>query len=118
MNELYTNKKEKKIPKFPVEKLNVEVEEERERQIAKKEAIIIEKAKKPKREQRKKDVNPYQIQMGELITESEENERFLGKKKINILTERCLSISYKRAIKCTNFLLQKMYGINGRKFGR
>ena len=70
--------------------------------------------------------------MGEIIKESEENERFFGKKKINILTQRflkkkfqrnitkfkSLSISYKRAIKCTNFLLQKMYGINGRKFGR
>ena len=97
-NEIYTNKKEKKIPKFPVEKLSVEVEEERERQIAKKEAIIIEKAKKPKREQRKKDVNPYQIQMGELTTESEENERFLGKKKINILTERFLKKIFKETL--------------------
>jgi tetratricopeptide (TPR) repeat protein len=98
MNELYTNKKEKKIPKFPVEKLNVEVEEERERQIAKKEAILIEKAKKPKREQRKKDVNPYEIKMGEIIKESEENERFFGKKKINILTQRFLKKNFKETL--------------------
>lgn len=98
MNELYTNKKDKKVPKFPVEKLNVEVEEEIERQIAKKEAILIEKAKKPKREQRKKDVNPYEIKMGELIKESEENERFLGKKKINILTQRFLKKNFKETL--------------------
>ena len=96
--EIYTNINKDTIPQFPVERLYVEVEEEKERMTAQKEAILIAKAKKPKREQRKKDVNPYDTVMGELLKESEANERYLGKKKINTLTNRFLKKTFKEML--------------------
>ena len=95
---LYTNMTKEKIPKFPVEKLYIEIEEERERQIAQKEAKIIAKAKKPKKDPKKKDINPYDTKMGELIKASEEEERYLGKEKVNILTERLLKNTFKEIL--------------------
>ena len=95
---IFTNKKIEKIAKFPVEKLYNEIVEENERQIALKEQKIIAKAKKPKKDPKKKDINPYDIKMGELLTEEEEFERFNGKKKINILTDREITKSFKETL--------------------
>ena len=66
-NKIFTIIKNEKIPKFPAEKLYNEMEEEREKQIAQKEALIIAKAKKTKKDPKKKDVNPYETKMGELL---------------------------------------------------
>ena len=96
--EIFTNKNSEKIPKFPPEKLYNEIEEEKERQIAQKEAIIIAKAKKPKKDPKKKDVNPYDIKMEELIPESEQIKRYNGKEKINILTDKDLKKTFKETL--------------------
>ena len=96
--EIFTNKNIEKIPKFPPEKLYNEIEEEKERQIAQKEAIIIAKAKKPKKDPKKKDVNPYDIKMEELIPESEQIKRYNGKEKINILTDKDLKKTFKETL--------------------
>lgn len=98
---IFTNNQQEKIPKFPAEKLYNEVEEERERQIALREEKIIAKAKKPKKDPKKKDVNPFDIKMGELLKESEENERYLGKEKIKVLTNRLLKRTFKEISKNT-----------------
>ena len=95
---IFTNVKTENIPKFPPEKLSIEVEEEKERQIAQKEAKIIAKAKKPKKDPKKKDVNPYETKMGELITKSKEEEKYLGKEKINILTNRLLQKTFRETL--------------------
>ena len=95
---IFTNINNEEIPKFPTEKLYNEIEEERERQIAKKEAIIIARAKKPKKDPKKKDVNPYETKLGELITQSEEEKKFLGKERINILTNRLLKKTFKETL--------------------
>ena len=96
--EIFTNKNSEKIPKFPPEKLYNEIEEEKERQIAQKEALIIAKAKKPKKDPKKKDVNPYDIKMEELIPESEQIKRYNGKEKINILTDKDLKKTFKETL--------------------
>ena len=95
---IYTNTDKEIIPKFPVEKLYNEIEEERERKIAQKEAMIIARARKPKKDPKKKDINPYDTKMGELLKASEEEERYLGKEKINILTERFLKRTFKEIL--------------------
>jgi hypothetical protein len=96
--EIFTNLNKEKLPKFPTEKLYMEVEEERERKIKQKEDLIIAKAKKPKKDPKKKDVNPYETKMGELLKESELEERYLGKEKINILTNRLLKKTYREIL--------------------
>ena len=95
---IHTNINNENTPKFPVEKLYNEVEEEKERQIAQKEAIIIAKARKPKKDAKKKDTNPYDTKMGELLKESEEEERYFGKERLNILTNRFLKRTFKEIL--------------------
>ena len=58
----------------------------------------MQKPKNQKKIQKKKDINPYDIKMGELLTEEEEFERFNGKKKINILTDREITKSFKETL--------------------
>ena len=98
VDNLYTNKTEQKIPKFPTEKLYIEKEEEQERQLAKKEAILISKAKKKKKEQKTKDSNPYDTKMGELLNEQQEEERYLGKETIKSLTHRFIKKTVKEIL--------------------
>lgn len=95
---IYTNINLEKFPLFPTEKLYNEIEEERERQIARKEAQILAKAKKPKKDPKKKDVNPYDTKMGEIMTESEEFTKYFGKEKKNILTNRLLKKTIKEIL--------------------
>ena len=95
---LYTNKIENKIPKFPTEKLYIEKEEEQERQIAKKEELLISKAKKAKKDPKNKNTNPYDTKMGELLNKEQEEERYLGKKNIKSLTNRFIKKTMKEIL--------------------
>ena len=81
-----------------MEKLYVEIEEEKERQIAKKEEILISKAKKKKKDQKNKSSNPYDTQMGELINQEKEEERYLGLEKIKSLTNRFIKKTMKEIL--------------------
>jgi len=98
ITKLYTNNTKPNIPKFPVEKLYIEIEEEKERQIAKKEAILISKAKKAKKDPKTKSTNPYDTKMGELLNEQQEEERYLGKERIKSLTERFIKKTMKEIL--------------------
>ena len=95
---LYTNSSNPITPKFPVEKLYVEIEEEQEQQIAKKEAILISKAKKAKKDPKTKSNNPYETKMGELLNQQQEEERYLGKEKIKSLTDRFIKKTMKEIL--------------------
>ena len=95
---LYTNKIENKIPKFPTEKLYIEKEEEQERQIAKKEELLISKAKKAKKDPKNKNTNPYDTKMGELLNKAQEEERYLGKENIKSLTNRFIKKTMKEIL--------------------
>ena len=95
---LYNNEKKAKIPKFPVERLAVEVEEEKERMLAEKEKKQIEKAKKVKKNQKDKVENPYDTVMGEVPDIKISNERYLGKEKILTLTHRLIKNTYKELL--------------------
>ena len=98
ITKLYTNTSKPNIPKFPVEKLFVEIEEEHERQTAKKEEILISKAKKAKKDPKTKSSNPYDTKMGELLNEQQEEERYLGKERIKSLTERFIKKTMKEIL--------------------
>ena len=100
--DIYTNTSKQKIPKFPTEKLFVEIEEEQERQIAKKEEILISKAKKAKKDAKQKSDNPYDTKMGELLNQEKEEERYLGKEKIKILTNRFVKKTMKEIFPNSN----------------
>ena len=97
-DKLYTNTTNEKKPKFPVEKLYVEMEEERENQIAKKEDMLIKKAKKKKKDAKQKSSNPYDTNMGELLNMNQEEERYLGKEKIKSLTDRFIKKTMKEIL--------------------
>jgi tetratricopeptide (TPR) repeat protein len=95
---LYTNKIEQKIPKFPTEKLFIEKEEEQERQTAKKEELLISKAKKAKKDPKTKNTNPYDTKMGELLNKEQEEERYFGKENIKSLTNRFIKKTMKEIL--------------------
>ena len=95
---IYTNKTSQNIPKFPAEKLYIEIEEEQERQITKKENILIAKAKKAKKDEKNKSSNPFITKMGELLNQKQEEERYLGKEKINSLTNRFIKKTMKEIL--------------------
>ena len=95
---VYTNDYKSRIPKFPVEKLAVEVEEEKERKIAEQEKRQIEKAKKAKKNQKEKVENPFDTVMGEVPNLEKSNERYLGSEKILTLTHRLIKHTYKEIL--------------------
>ena len=95
---LYFNDKKKNIPKFPVEKLAVEIEEEKERKIAEQEKRMIDKAKKPKKNQKEKVENPYDTVMGEVPNKEINDIRYLGPEKILTLTHRLIKHTYKEIL--------------------
>jgi len=95
---VYTNDQKAKIPKFPVERLAVEVEEEKERKIEEQEKKLIEKAKKAKKNQKEKVENPYDTVMGEVPNININNERYLGHEKILTLTHRLIKHTYKEIL--------------------
>ena len=95
---VYTNDKKSKIPKFPVERLAVEVEEEKERKIEEQEKKLIEKAKKAKKNQKEKVENPYDTVMGEVPNKQVSSERYLGHDKILTLTHRLIKHTFKEIL--------------------
>ena len=95
---LYINDEKKIIPKFPVEKLAVEIEEEKERKIEEQEKRLIEKAKKAKKNQKEKVENPFDTVMGEVPNEHISNIRYLGNEKILTLTHRLIKHTYKEIL--------------------
>ena len=95
---LYFNDKKKNVPKFPVEKLAVEIEEEKERKIAEQEKRMIDKAKKPKKNQKEKVENPYDTVMGEVPNKEINDIRYLGPEKILTLTHRLIKHTYKEIL--------------------
>ena len=95
---LYFNEDKKVIPKFPVEKLAVEVEEEKERKILEQEKRAIERAKKPKKNQKEKVENPYDIFMGEVPNKQISDIKYLGHEKILTLTHRLIKHTYKEML--------------------
>ena len=98
VNKLHNNEKKSTIPKFPVERLAVEVEEEKERKLAEQEKRQIERAKKPKKNQKDKNENPYEKVMGEVPNLKVENERYMGRDKILTLTHRLIKQTYKEIL--------------------
>ena len=95
---LYFNEDKKVIPKFPVEKLAVEVEEEKERKILEQEKRAIEKAKKPKKNQKEKVENPYDTFMGEVLNKEQSDIKYHGHEKILTLTHRLIKHTYKEIL--------------------
>ena len=120
IKKLHVNETKKKIPKFPVDKLAVEVEEEKERKIAEQEKRLIDKAKKAKKNQKEKVENPFDTVMDEVPNQEISELRYQGHEKILTLTHRlikhtykeifkCLSKSFKRSAYYTTFMSSKMY---------
>ena len=99
---LYFNDTKKIIPKFPVEKLGVEVEEERERRIAEQEKRLIERAKKAKKNQKEKVENPYDTVMGEVPSKEINDIKYQGHEKILTLTHRLIKHTYKEILPNSN----------------
>ena len=95
---IFTNAQKPKIPKFPVEKLAVEIEEEKERRIEEQEKRLIDRAKKPKKNQKEKVENPFNTVMGEVPNIKVSSERYLGKEKILTLTHRLIKHTYKEIL--------------------
>jgi tetratricopeptide (TPR) repeat protein len=94
--------KNKIIPKFPVEKLAVEVEEEKERKIAEQEKRLIDKAKKAKKNQKEKVENPFDTVMGEVPNKEISDMRYQGHEKILTLTHRLIKQTYKEILPNSN----------------
>ena len=95
---VYTNEDKSKKPKFPVERLAVEVEEEKERKILEQENKMIAKAKKAKKNQKEKVENPFDTVMGEVPNINVNKERYLGHEKILTLTHRLIKHTYKEIL--------------------
>ena len=100
--QLYFNDNKKVIPKFPVEKLAVEIEEEKERKIEQQERRLIEKAKKAKKNQKEKVENPFDTVMGEVPNKDVSTLKYLGHEKILTLTHRLIKHTYKEILPNSN----------------
>ena len=102
VKKLYAKENNKIIPKFPVEKLAVEVEEEKERKIAEQEKRLIDKAKKAKKNQKEKVENPFDTVMGEVPNKEISDMRYQGHEKILTLTHRLIKQTYKEILPNSN----------------
>ena len=99
---LYFNDAKKIIPKFPVEKLGVELEEEKERRIEEQEKRLIERAKKAKKNQKEKVENPFDTVMGEVPNKEASDIKYQGHEKILTLTHRLIKHTYKEILPNSN----------------
>ena len=95
---LFFNDNKKIKPKFPVEKLAIELEEEKERKVEEQEKRLIDKAKKAKKNQKEKVENPFDTVMGEVPNEQVSSIRYLGNEKILTLTHRLIKHTYKEIL--------------------
>jgi hypothetical protein len=97
-----TTNQYKVIPaKFPLEKLQVEIDEQKERETAANEAKRIAKALK-KKKRNARDAPPKEIYMDEIPKQEIRDERYLGKQLIETLTNRLVKKTYKEIIANTN----------------
>ena len=96
-NNLYLNKYEVVPAKFPLETLQVEIDERNERNLAETEKRRIERAKKPKK-RNARDPPPKEIYMDELPNIKISKERYLGKDKIRTLTKNNVKNTFKEII--------------------
>ena len=99
---LHFNDTKKIIPKFPVEKLGVELEEEKERRIEEQEKRLIERAKKAKKNQKEKVENPFDTVMGEVPNKEASDIKYQGHEKILTLTHRLIKHTYKEILPNSN----------------
>lgn len=96
-NNLYLNKYQVVPAKFPLETLQVEIDERNERNLAETEKRRIERAKKPKK-RNARDPPPKEIYMDELPNIKVSKERYLGKDKIKTLTQNNVKNTFKEIV--------------------
>ena len=100
-NTIHTNAFKVKPAKFPVETLDVEIQEARQKQLEEKENIQIAKAAKPKKE-KEKNPNPLEFSMAPLHNEEETNNLYFGQPRTDTLTHRLLKHTYKEILPNSN----------------
>lgn len=100
-NTIHTNAFKVKPAKFPVETLDVEIQEARQKQLEEKENIQIAKAAKPKKE-KDKNQNPLEFSMAPLHNEEETNNLYFGQPRTDTLTHRLLKHTYKEILPNSN----------------
>ena len=96
-NNLYLNPYKVVPAKFPLETLQVEIDERNAKNLAETEKRRIERAKKPKK-RNARDPPPKEIYMDELPNIKVFNERYLGKEKIRTLTKNNVKNTFKEIV--------------------
>ena len=96
-NNLYLNPYKVVPAKFPLETLQVEIDERNAKNLAETEKRRIERAKKPKKRSAR-DPPPKEIYMEELPNLKIFNERYLGKEKIRTLTKNNVKNTFKEIV--------------------
>ena len=96
-NNLYLNKYEVIPAKFPLELLQVEIDERNAKNLAESEKRRIDRAKKPKK-RNARDPPPKEIHMDELPNINISKERYLGKEKPKTLTKNNIKNTFKEII--------------------
>ena len=96
-NNLYLNKYEVIPAKFPLELLQVEIDEKNAKNLAESEKRRIDRAKKPKK-RNARDPPPKEIHMDEIPNINISKERYLGKEKIKTLTKNNVKNTFKEII--------------------
>ena len=96
-NNLYLNKYEVVPAKFPLELLQVEIDERNAKNLADSEKRRIDRAKKPKK-RNARDPPPKEIHMDELPNIKISFERYVGKDKIKSLTKNNVKNTFKEII--------------------
>jgi len=99
-NNLYLNKYEVIPAKFPLELLQVEIDEKNAKNLEESEKRRIDRAKKPKK-RNARDPPPKEIHMDEIPNINISKERYLGKEKIKTLTKNNVKNTFKEIISNT-----------------
>ena len=99
-NNLYLNKYEVIPAKFPLELLQVEIDEKNAKNLEESEKRRIDRAKKPKK-RNARDPPPKEIHMDEIPNINVSKERYLGKEKIKTLTKNNVKNTFKEIISNT-----------------
>ena len=96
-NNLYLNQYKVVPAKFPLETLQVEIDERNAKNLAETEKRRIERAKKPKKRSAR-DPPPKEIYRDELPNKMVSFERYLGKEKIKTLTKNNVKNTFKEIV--------------------
>ena len=99
-NNLYLNKYEVIPAKFPLELLQVEIDEKNAKNLEESEKRRIDRVKKPKK-RNARDPPPKEIHMDEIPNINISKERYLGKEKIKTLTKNNVKNTFKEIISNT-----------------